>query len=498
MTDLRPQPAQERFLSSSADIVLYGGAAGGGKSFALILEGLRHAHVPGMTTVVFRRTMPQIRQPGGLWDTSQAIYPYTGAQSREQTTEWRWPSGAWLKMSHLQHDDDRFTWDGSQIACVMFDELQHFSEQVFWYILGRNRSVCGVKPYVRGTLMPDASHWTREFVDWYIGPDGQPIPERAGVIRWFIRNEDGEIEWVAPDYLGPQGERPKSFTFIPANVYDNPALLDANPGYVDSLRALEPVERQRLLEGNWNARPIMVGRIYPEFDPGRHFAKPHTVESVEELLHAFSLYEAWDFGSGAASATATVWAYFDKSDDRLYLWDWFADYEQPVEHYAQEVAARGYRTKHNPQGRLPYERLGDPAGRQRDAEQKHWFGRLSAEHGIELRPAVNRPNESIQTVKWALREGRIRLHPRCAHKLPVGPLSGGRRTSKSLSDAFQEYVWNVPDDYDPAVASRPGADKPRKNWASHPMNAVEYICREIWGYVAPGVQPAGRVIRPGG
>jgi predicted phage terminase large subunit-like protein len=256
---------QEAFLSTSADVAFYGGAAGGGKSFAILLDPLRflnHKKVKGFTACIFRRTCPQITNPGGLWDESSGLYPQAGGKPSKGPLSWSWPkTRSWLKFSHMQYDADVHSWQGSQIAFIGFDELTHFSKKQFFYMLSRNRSACGVKPYIRATMNPDPDSWVREFIDWYIDKEGNPIKERSGVIRYFARNKD-EIVWAdTAEGLRMLGLRPKSFTFIAANVFDNAKLLDKDPEYLANLEALSLVERGRLLDGNWNIRPV-AGMVF--------------------------------------------------------------------------------------------------------------------------------------------------------------------------------------------------------------------------------------------
>jgi predicted phage terminase large subunit-like protein len=256
-----PQPGpQTDFLASSADIVIYGGSAGSGKSYALTLEPVRHWDVPGFDAVIFRRSYVEVTAPGGLWDRSQELYTLLEAKPNNQVLSWSFPGGARVRFSHLNHESDKFSWQGSEICMIGFDELIHFSETMFWYMLSRNRSMCGVKPYVRATCNPDPDSWVAKLISWWIDADtGYPIPERGGVIRWFIRRA-GELVWAdsaAELRRRFPGEQiyPKSLTFIPAKITDNPALLRVNPEYLGNLQALDPVERARLLEGNWKIRP---------------------------------------------------------------------------------------------------------------------------------------------------------------------------------------------------------------------------------------------------
>ena len=232
----RPQPGpQEQFLASAADIAIYGGAAGGGKTYASILETLRHKDRPGFYSVFFRRTMPQIHNPGALWDTSRQVYPLTGATPKEQPSEWYWPSGARVKMAHLEHESTVEDWQGSQVPLFLFDELTHFSRSMFFYMLSRNRSECGVRPYMRATCNPDPDSWVAEFIGWWIDPaTGYAIPERSGKLRWFIRRGD-DFVWadsrdeVLAKVPGANPVEAKSLTFVPAKLEDNKILETANP-----------------------------------------------------------------------------------------------------------------------------------------------------------------------------------------------------------------------------------------------------------------------------
>jgi predicted phage terminase large subunit-like protein len=260
---LRPQAGpQEAFLATPADIAIYGGAAGGGKSWALLLEPLRHIHNPEFGAVIFRRTFPQITNEGGLWDESMSLYPLLGADPIAGDLWYRFPSGARVSFAHLQHDKTVFDHQGSQIPLIGFDELTHFTEFQFFYMLSRNRSTCGVRPYVRATTNPDADSWVAKFIAWWIHQEtGYPIKARAGVLRWFIRI-GSEIVWAdSPDELRARfpelGDdvQPKSVTFIPARLEDNKILLEKDPGYKANLLAQSLVERERLLGGNWKIRP---------------------------------------------------------------------------------------------------------------------------------------------------------------------------------------------------------------------------------------------------
>lgn len=256
--EIGPQAGpQTAFLECTADVAFYGGAAGGGKSYALLLEVLRHWDNERFGAVIFRRNSTQIRNEGGMWDESLSLYTQLGAHPREAYLDWEFPSGARLKFSHLEHERTVYDWHGAQIPMIGFDELTHFTESQFIYMMSRNRSTSGVPAYIRATMNPDVTSWVRKWIDWYIDPKtGFPIPERSGKIRWFIR-KDGVMYWGdsrAELVARFPGEEPKTFTFIPSKVTDNRILMEKDPGYIANLKALSKVERERLLDGNWNIK----------------------------------------------------------------------------------------------------------------------------------------------------------------------------------------------------------------------------------------------------
>ena len=332
-TNLRPHPGpQERFLDSSADIAIYGGQAGGGKTWALLAEALRHVDMSRFGAVIFRRTSPQITNEGGLWDESIALYPQYGGIPKH-TMDWLFPIkdgqdkiSANIGFRHLQHENDKLAWQGSQIAMLGFDELTHFSETQFFYLLSRNRSTTGIKPYVRATTNPVPADdpiggWVNRLVAWWIDQStGLAIPDRSGNIRWFIRRQ-GELIWSDSkqeliDRYGrtelaenheEQTAQPKSLTFIPAKLSDNPTLLKQDPSYRANLLALPDVERQRLADGNWNAK-VQAGLFF----------KIGKLEIVPALPASLRYCRAWDLAATDGAGDWTVGAKLGVDSDGVY------------------------------------------------------------------------------------------------------------------------------------------------------------------------------------
>lgn len=286
---LKPQEGpQTMFMATPASICIYGGAAGGGKSYGLLLSPLRYKNVPGFGCTIFRRNFNQIFAQGGLWDESMQIYRgVRGSDPKFARGQWWFRDNdgnivSKVTFAHIERDEDVHKWQGSQICEIGFDELTHFSEKVFFYMLSRNRSTCGVAPFVRATCNPDADSWVAKFIEWWIDQStGYPIPERSGKIRWFIRRNE-TLYWANTKQelwerfnLNTEEERqePRSVTFIMSRLSDNQELLKVNPGYLANLKALSEIERERLLKGNWKIKAA-AGLFFKRTQIGEILEKP--------------------------------------------------------------------------------------------------------------------------------------------------------------------------------------------------------------------------------
>lgn len=201
-----------------------------------------------------------LRNPGSIWDEAMKLYPLFGGRAKISTLDFDFPSGARISFRYLDRPATKYAYQGSAFAFIAWDETTHFDEESWFYLFSRLRSMSGINPYVRATCNPDCDHWLARMVDWWIDKDGYAIPEKSGAIRYFYR-VSGEIYWA--DTVEELKERfpqmalisePLSFTFIPASLEDNLALLSVNPSYKANLLALHPVERERLLMGNWRIR----------------------------------------------------------------------------------------------------------------------------------------------------------------------------------------------------------------------------------------------------
>lgn len=266
-----------------------------------MLEPIRNKNIKGFNGTIFRTQYTDLVKDGGLWEESAKLYSQVkGAVPRLGDKQWvfRGKNGdviSKVTFSYL-NPTNKDTWKGSQICFIGYDELCDFDEKCFWFMLSRNRSTCGVQPYIRGTCNPDPDSWVAKFISWWIDQDtGYAIPERSGVIRWMIRRDE-KIYWASNkeeliEQFGlktPEEQmEPKSVTFIASSIYDNQELLKVNPQYLGNLKAMAEVERERFLKGNWKIKPAA----------GKYFKRTQVkiVESVPDDIEYY--VRAYDFAA---------------------------------------------------------------------------------------------------------------------------------------------------------------------------------------------------------
>ncbi len=277
----RPQPKQAAFMARPEDEALYGGAAGGGKSEALVIEALRQVHIPHYKGLILRKTYPELTE---LIDKSLIYYPdaVAGACYRRSDHTWTFPGGARIIFGSMQHEGDRHKYQGKAYDFIAFDELTHFTDREYTYLLSRNRANGpGTRCYVRATANPGGvGHgWVKErFIT--PAPPLTTLWENA-----HIRFPDGHTE-----------QRRRSRVFVPSSVFDNAALLLNDPDYITRLGILPHAEQQALLYGNWDS---FSGQVFTEWrnDPA-HYADrlwTHVIEPFEPDPH-WTYFRSFDWG----------------------------------------------------------------------------------------------------------------------------------------------------------------------------------------------------------
>ena len=267
---------QVDFLKSDATITLYSGAMGAGKSFAIVLNMVKFAAKQNSTIVCFRRTQPELKAPGGIWQEAATIFKrmFPDCKIRSRELEIYVPStNSVLKFQSLQYQSDVDKALGAQYSAIFFDEAVTFEpfDQFILPLLGRLRNAkVDYTPQMFWATNPRFGHGIYEWIkDFYLDEHGIPLKERSNVKRWFILKDnkpiwfDSEKDAVAfCDTLpAPGGNKitPRSFTAIRAHVTDNGPLLKNNPDYIANLQAMPEIRRRIYLDGSWTAREEEAG-----------------------------------------------------------------------------------------------------------------------------------------------------------------------------------------------------------------------------------------------
>jgi predicted phage terminase large subunit-like protein len=213
-----PTPAQQRFLLTDNDECLYGGAAGGGKTDALLMAALQYVGTPGYAALLLRRTYGELTMPEGLIARAHEWLAGSPAVWNEAKKTYTFPSGAAIVFGYLDSDRDVYRYQGPAFQFMGFDELTQFSEFQYRWLFSRMRRL-----------------------------EGSAIPVRT---RAASNPGGAGHEWVKHRFVKPgHPDRP----FIPAKLADNP-FLDAEE-YVRRLEMLDPVTRAQMLEGDWDVAP---------------------------------------------------------------------------------------------------------------------------------------------------------------------------------------------------------------------------------------------------
>lgn len=311
MADIELQDGPQKLASKSkATVIFYGGAKGGGKTRWLVHEIARHHDQPGYGAVIFRRTFGELKGIGSIWEECQKIYPLLGAEMTESRLEAKFPMGATVHLSHLQHPKDAEKWKGKSLPTVGIDEITHFVEEQWWSLLSCLRSASGIKTRFLATCNPDPDSWVLQFVAWYIDDAGFPIKERSGKVRWFGRI-DGKLRWFDSEGAAHAAgvETPTSFTFIASNVFDNAILLKNDKQYLANLRALPPVEQARFLGGNWRVRQAagdyFQEAYFPRIPLSTFDRKAAGLPSPNDVVR---VWRAWDLAGTPVEGDTVVGA----------------------------------------------------------------------------------------------------------------------------------------------------------------------------------------------
>ena len=297
-----PNPGpQTDFLAAPEREVLYGGAAGGGKSYALIIDPLRYCNNKNFNALILRRTNDELRE---LIHKSQEMYPnaYPGAKWMEKKSQWVFPSGARIWMTYLEQDKDVLRYQGQAFTYIGIDELTQYATPYAWdYLRSRLRTADPSLPvFMRATTNPGGpGHvWVKKmFID----------PSTPGRPFWATDITTGET-LTYPSRHSKAGQPLFSRRFVPAKLLDNPYLYEAGD-YEAMLLSLPEVQRKQLLEGSWD---IAEGAAFSEFDRRVHVIDPF------EIPNSWRKFRACDYGY--ASASGVLWFTVDPTNETLIVY----------------------------------------------------------------------------------------------------------------------------------------------------------------------------------
>lgn len=307
----RPQPKQQLLHRCAANEILYGGAAGPGKSHALRQEALHWASkIPGLQVYLFRRTYPELERNHIL--ASLTEFPFKLGNYRDHKRRWEFPNGSIIHMCHAQHEKDIFMYHGAEIHLLLIDELTTFSEFMYDYLRARVRCTLDIPP-----------EWRHKI------PGIICASNPGGVGHEFVKRR-----WV--DFVRPYKYRRASGreggmlrSFIPGKLKDNKILMDSDPEYIHRLDALPEPYRTAYKEGDWE---IFMGQMF-------YFSRDHHIIKPRVIPENAMIYNTFDWGFGKPYSLGWWWV---DADGRIYrfaeFYGWNGTQNQGIRHTDSEIA----------------------------------------------------------------------------------------------------------------------------------------------------------------
>lgn len=371
---------QQAFIEAKESEVLFGGAAGGGKSYGQLVDAFLFAlRYPGSRQLLLRRTFPEIER--SLVRTARSIFPAEVFTYRATDHTGIFPNGSLLDFGHLATESDVYQYQSMEYDVVRFDELTHFTEFQYLYLLSRVRGVNGYPKQMKSTTNPGG-----------IG--------HAWVKRRFID--------PAPPATAFLGEDGSERIFLPARIEDNRFLTLADPGYRRRLSALPQEERRALLEGEWN---LVAGQFFPEFSYDLHTIDPFPIPED------WRRYRTIDYG---LDRLAVLWVALSP-EGRAYVYRELCESDLIISDAAERILSA------TPEGETIYTTLAPPDLFGRVQESGRTRAELFAAHGVPFTRSSNDRITGWLAVKELLRPAvdgmpRLRIFRTCRELCRCLPL----------------------------------------------------------------------------
>ncbi len=249
---------QNAFLNADAFEVLYGGAAGGGKSYGQLVDALVYAlKYPGSKQIIFRRTLPELEK--SLIRTALSIYPKDIFNYQRAAHTGTFVSGSLIDFAYCDNENDVYKYQSAEYDVIRFDELTHFTESMYIYLISRCRGANDYPKHIKSTTNP------------------------GGVGHSWVKSRF--IDIGRSDTVHTVGGTTR--IFIPARITDNKFLTEKDPEYIKRLQNLDERDRRALLDGDWD---ITEGRFFTSFNRNIHICHPFIIPSE------WNRYIAFDYG----------------------------------------------------------------------------------------------------------------------------------------------------------------------------------------------------------
>lgn len=277
--EIKVTPKQSEFLRAVCDFVLFGGAAGGGKTYANLVDALQYAlKYFGSKQLMLRRTFPELER--SVIMESLKMYPHEQASYNKSDKKWRFRNGSIIEFGYIDNENDVYKYQSAEYDVIRFDELCHFTQFQFTYMLSRLRGTGSFPRAIKSGANPGGvgNGWVKEFF----------------------------IDVAEPNtiYTDPNGN---TRIFIPSRVQDNHYLMKADPNYIKRLEQLPEHERKKLLDGDWDA---FEGRFFHEFNKNISVIQPFP------LSKDWTTFITIDYGQ---DMLAVCWCKCDR-DERIYVY----------------------------------------------------------------------------------------------------------------------------------------------------------------------------------
>lgn len=424
---------QWAFVKASADEVLFGGAAGGGKSYGQLADALLYAlRYPASRQLILRRTYPELEK--SLIRTMQEIYPSDLYKYHKTSHCGRFINGSIIDFGHLESESDVYKYQSSEYDVIRFDELTHFSEQMYVYLISRCRGANGYPKQIKSSTNP------------------------GGIGHGWVKSRFVDIGEPDKEYHFTAGSR----IYLPSLVTDNRFLMESDPDYVRRLENLSEKDRKALLYGDWD---IFEGQYFTDWDRAVHVISPY------KLPDEWRRYFVMDYGLDMLAGYLIA---LDGQGRAVVYSELYEGKDNGGEGHIVSSAAR--RIKEFCRGEKIHSYLAPPDLWSRQKDSGKSIAALFADHGIRLTKAPNgRVSGWMQLKEWlhpapderGAPTPRLRIFACCVNLIRTLPaLSADKEDPDDVATTPHELT-HAPDALRYFVAScpkNPPRPKPVKNY----------------------------------